>query len=177
MKREEIKALLNVEGLTDEQKKSIIDSIMDINGKDINDAKEKVKALEEKVKGHDELQAKYEELSKTVDTMKGFEEKAKKFDEINPKYEEALKTAKDNELTTKVKSYGFDDKFVKFIKSEIGEKEGDELDSALKDYATKNPQYLVQTNPMDSNPSFEHKNKGTESVSMRDAVAAAYEKK
>lgn len=140
MKREEIKVILENAEMDVEAK---LKAIMDSNGKDLNELKATNKTLEEKVKDHDDLQAKFDELSKQVDTMKEFEEKAKKFDEINPKYEEVLKVNKDNEFTNKIKGYKFDDKFVKFIKSEMAETKDEEMDEALKKYAEDHPEFLT----------------------------------
>jgi Zn-dependent M32 family carboxypeptidase len=153
MKREEIKSLLDgVEGLTEDKVKSIIDGVLNLNGKEVSELKNQMKANEEKAKEYDTLVAKNEELVKGLEEAQGFKDKATKYDEILPKYEESLKTIKDKETFEKIKAKGFDDKFAKFVKSEVGEVE--DYDSALEEYAKNNPQYLVPKVEKTTPPEF-----------------------
>lgn len=140
MKREEIKSLLADLGLEENKVKEIVDKVLDLNGKEVNEHKAKMKELEEKVKEYDSIVAKNEELTKGLEEAQGFKDKATKYDEILPKYESYQKEEVHRGLVEKAKAQGIATDFIEFALGKIGE--GEDVDTALKDFATNNPRML-----------------------------------
>lgn len=108
----------------------------------------------------------------------------KKFDDLDRKHAEYLESTKDYEnlkaenasykekermstLTKQATAAGIDEQFVRFALSEI-DPNAEDTEKALKDWAKKNPQFLVARKVIDTNP--RHEGRGNPARSMNDTI-------
>lgn len=92
--------------------------------------------LDKQITSNKELQAKYDELVKNTENYEAITQ------ELNSLREEKT----NNELAKQIHNANVDDKFAKFVLSEVRSimKEGDKFEDVLSKYVKDNPQYLTQ---------------------------------
>lgn len=162
MKREFLESL--------EIEKEKIETIMGEYGKSINTLKNE---KEEVITKYSELQNQFNELDKNFkSSSSNYESLEKQLNDLKPKYEEASNKLFDYETIQKMNEFGVDERFNKFVKTEVQGLVTDEIkfEDALTKYLEENPQYKKSGEVKKLNSSISFKGNAEKTMSKNEIM-------
>lgn len=94
-----------------------------------------------------------DKYQKLADKYNDASNQLKEFNDIKPKYEEYVQKEKAEKLNNLAKSVNIKEDFIEFALSKIGDVEN--IETALKEFAEKHPQFTNQVKKVHSNPDLQ----------------------
>lgn len=122
-----------------------INNIMALHGQSIQERNEEVADLKEQVKN---LQAKQSEPQAMVESLqKEINEKENKITELQHELEAKEQAIEDNAIDHALIQAGADEKYIGYLKGELDNVEGEDLDDKVKLVQENLPKFFVPTQP------------------------------